>query len=112
MYSKKYIVEKIEEFNWHNYIYDDMEGSTCYLAYFNVGERGWFLYEVEGYFGFPSAHRIHTSIVKNVEYSEDYVVIETENTKLTFRLDKSKNTRLRGDIYGRKHDNQNSAENN
>lgn len=24
---------------------DDMEGSICYLAYFNVGERGWFLYE-------------------------------------------------------------------
>lgn len=40
MYSKKYRLEKIEEFNGHNYIYDDMVGSICHPAYFKVGERG------------------------------------------------------------------------
>lgn len=39
MYNKKYRLEKIEEFNGHNYIYDDMEGNVCYLAYFKEGER-------------------------------------------------------------------------
>lgn len=89
MYDKKYILEKIEEFNRHNHIYDDMQGSVCYLAYFNVGERGWFLQEtVEclpfGYF--TSVHRIHTSTVENVEYLDDGVVVETRNTRLTFKL--------------------------
>lgn len=87
MYNKKYILEKIEEFNGHNDIYDDMQGSVCYLAYFNVGERGWFLQET----GFDMAHRIHTSIVKgityyqNAELSSNYIAVETNNTKLIFR---------------------------
>lgn len=93
MYNKKYILEKIEEFNGHNDIYDDMQGSVCYLAYFNIGERGWFLQET----GFDMAHRIHTSIVKgityyqsvelyqNVELSSNYITVETNNTKLIFR---------------------------
>lgn len=86
MYNKKYILEKIEEFGEHNYIYDDMKDCVCYLAYFNVGERGWFLQESENYFGFISTHRIQTSTVKNVEYFIDYIIVETNNTKLTFRL--------------------------
>lgn len=85
MYNKKYRLEKIEEFNRHNFIYDNVEGSTCFLAYFNVGERGWFLQETENY-GFVSAHRIHTSKVNSVEYLEDQVVVETQNTRFTFRL--------------------------
>lgn len=85
MYNKKYILEKIEEFNGHNHTYDDMQGSVCYLAYFNVGERGWFLQEIENYYGY-STHRIHTSIVKDVEYLEDKVIVRTKNTRLTFKL--------------------------
>lgn len=91
MYNKKYKLEKIEEFNGHNYIYDGVEGNICYPAYFNVGERGWFLYiEDNGWREY--AHRIHTSIVKNVEYfddmeyEDDYIIVETENTRFTFRL--------------------------
>ena len=89
MYDKKYILEKIEEFNRHNHIYDDMEGKVCYPAYFKVGERGWFLYETVEYlpFGyFTSAHRIHTSTVENVEYLDSCVVVKTHNTRLTFKL--------------------------
>lgn len=87
MYNKKYILEKIEEFNEHNYIYDDMEGNVCYLAYFKEGERGWFLHETNGLESlFMSAHRIHTSTVENVEYLEDAVIVKTRNTRFTFRL--------------------------
>ena len=83
MYSKKYYLEHIKEFGEHNYIYDDIEGSVCYLAYINPGERGWFLYE-EGYVGY--AQKVHTSIVKNVEYFDDKVIVETQNTRFTFVL--------------------------
>ena len=85
MYNKKYILEKIEEFNGHNHIYDDIEGRICHPAYFNIGERGWFLWIEDGWFdGF--AHRIHTSIVKNVEYVDDAIIVETQNTKFVFRV--------------------------
>ena len=80
MYNKKYHLEKIEEMNRHNPIYDDMEDAVCYLAYFNVGERGWFL--AEDYWG--SAHRIHTSTVRDVEYTDNQVLVTTHNTKFTF----------------------------
>ena len=85
MYNKKYIIEKIEEFNRHNPLYDDVEGKVAYPAYFNVGERGWFLYIEDGWFE-EFAHRIHTSTVKNVEYFDDYFIVETRNTRFTFKL--------------------------
>ena len=83
-YDKKYCLEKIEELNLHNPIYDEIEGATCYLAYLNVGERGWFLHEPKSWFG--SAHRVHTSEVQSVEYIDGYVIVETRNTIFTFRL--------------------------
>lgn len=85
MYNKKYHIEKIEEYNGHNHIYDDVEGRICYPAYFNVGERGWFLWIEDNWFK-EFAHRIHTSIVKNVEYIDDKIIVETQNTRFTFRL--------------------------
>lgn len=85
MYNKKYKLEKIEEFNGHNYIYDGAEGSICYPAYFNVGERGWFLH-IEDHSWREYAHRIHTSIVKSVDYIDDKIVVETQNTRFTFKL--------------------------
>ena len=85
MYNKKYRLEKIEEFRRHNSIYDGMEGRVCYLAYLNVGKRGWFLYE-EDEFGFW-AHRIHTSTIKNVDYTRgNQIIVTTKNTKFTFTL--------------------------
>ena len=81
MYNKKYIIEKIEEFNHHNPIYDYVEGLIAYPAYFCVGERGWFLYIRNGY-----ANRIHTSVVQFVKYTDDTIILMTENTKITFRL--------------------------
>ena len=88
MYNKKYCLEKIEEFGRHNYIYDDVEGSLAYPAYFNVGERGWFLYiENVWYESQEFAHRIHTSVVNNVEYTEyGNIIVTTQNTKFTFVL--------------------------
>ena len=84
MYNKKYIIEKIEEFNNHNPLYDDIEGHICYLAYLNVGERGWFLHETNDWFA--SAHRVHTSVIKKVEYLDNKIIVETQNTRLTFKL--------------------------
>lgn len=89
MYSKKYCLEKIEEFNRHNPLYDNMEGSTCYLVYLNVGERGWFLYEdydPDEYPWHSLPHRVHTSVIKSVKYANEMAVITTQNTRFTFRL--------------------------
>ena len=84
MYSKKYILEKIEEFNEHNPIYDDMENSVCYLAYLNIGERGWFLCETNDWF--DNVHKIHTSTIQFIEYMNDCIFVETLNTRYTFRF--------------------------
>ena len=83
MYNKKYRLEKIEEFNKHNPIYDDIMGKICYPAYFNIGERGWFLYIEDGLF---IAHRLHTSVIENVIYANDGIVVVTQNTKFAFKL--------------------------
>lgn len=83
MYNKKYRIEKIEEFGKHNPLYDDIDGNVCYLAYFNVGERGWFLYEADDVISIP--HRIHTSIVKDVKYDRgNQMIVTTQNTQFTF----------------------------
>ena len=86
MYNKKYRLNNIEEFNKHNPIYDNMHGNICYLAYLNVGERGWFLHEDKNdWFGMP--HRIHTSVIKDVEYTRgNQVIVTTQNTKFTFTV--------------------------
>lgn len=85
MYSKKYKLESVEEFNRHNHLYDDILGSTCYLAYLKVGERGWILYEDEGRYSPP--HRVHTSIIKEINYTRDNrVVVTTMNTRFTFAV--------------------------
>lgn len=85
MYSKKYRIEKIEGLNRHNFVYEDIEGSICYPAYFNVGERGWFLYIEDGGW-YECTHRIHTSIIKSVEYIDDTIIVITQNTRFVFRL--------------------------
>lgn len=85
MYSKKYIIEKIEEFGKHNYVYDGVEGKICYPAYFNVGERGWFLWIDDDWIK-EFAHRIHTSVIESVQYVDDTIVVVTQNTRFTFRL--------------------------
>ena len=87
MYSKKYRIEKIEEFNHHNPIYEDLEGCVCYPAYLRVGERGWVLCETDHYSG-AVPHRLHTSIIKNVDYiigDELGIVVTTANTRLVFK---------------------------
>lgn len=89
MYSKKYIIEKIEEFNGHNDIYDGVGGRIAYPAYFHVGERGWFLWIEECLYDWyrEHAHRVHTSVIQSVEYLDDGgIIVETRNTRLTFRL--------------------------
>jgi hypothetical protein len=83
MYNIKYYLSEIKEFNRPNPLYLDMIGCTCYLAYFNVGERGLFLYERLDDPRFP--HRIHTSEVKDVTYTRgNQVIVTTQNTRFTF----------------------------
>ena len=84
MYNKKYLIEKIEEFGRHNHLYEDIEGRICYLVYLNPGERGWILYESGDFLNYP--HRVHTSIVQDVEYLDDKVIVTTQNTRFTFML--------------------------
>ena len=84
MYSKKYRIEKIKEFGRHNFLYDEIDNNVCYLAYLNIGERGWFLYETNDLV--LPAHRVHTSIIKNIDYIDDRVIVETQNTEFTFKL--------------------------
>lgn len=84
MYNKKYRVEKIEEFNRHNPIYEGMEGCVCIPAYLHVGEHGWFLYFRDDWFD-QWPHRVRTSIVQEVEYADDTIIVTTENTRFTFR---------------------------
>ena len=85
MYNKKYRLEKIEEFGKHNSIYDDVEGNIAYPVYFNVGERGWFLWIENGWYEY--AHRIHTSVIKDVEYTRgNQIIVTTQNTKFIFTL--------------------------
>ena len=84
MYNKKYTVEKIEQLNRYNPIYEDMEGCICYPVYFNVGERGWFLYEANVWDGWP--HRVHTTVIKDVVYDEHgRIFVTTQNTKFVFK---------------------------
>ena len=87
MYSKKYRIEKVEQFGSNNPIYENAEGCVCYPAYLKVGERGWLLYEVQledEWRAYP--HRLHTSIIQNVKYWRDgSIVITTEHTRLTLK---------------------------
>ena len=86
MYNKKYKLEKIEQHNKQNPIYEDMEGCTCYLAYLRPNERGWFLYIQDDWFD-PTPHRVHTSVIQYVAYNGDTVTVRTTNTTFTFRLE-------------------------
>ena len=83
MYNKKYYCSKIVNLSgYNNPIHDEIIGNVCYLAYFNVGERGWFLHESDWCYG----NRIHTSVIKNVEYTDNQVIVTTQNTKYVFDL--------------------------
>lgn len=85
MYSKKYILEEIEEFNKPNPIYKDIKGAVCYPAYFAVGERGWFLWESKDWFS--NMHRIHTSVIDNLIYiGNEKIIVTTQNTRFVFKL--------------------------
>ena len=85
MYNKKYRLVKFEEFGRHNSLYDNMLGQVCYPVYFNVGERGWFLYDNDIWF--EPLHRVHTTTIKEVTYMNDnQIIVTTQNTRFTFAL--------------------------
>ena len=83
MYSKKYRLTNIIT-ELYNPIHDDLPNKVCYLAYLNKGERGWFLYQPNSWF--DKANRIHTSVIKEVEYTDNRVIVTTQNTKYVFEL--------------------------
>lgn len=82
MYNKKYYLREIHKLRKPNPIHEEILNTTCYLAYLNPGERGWFLSETEDMFG--GVHRIHTSIIKSVEYNDTEIIVQTENTAYIF----------------------------
>ena len=82
MHNKKYKLDSIKEFGWHNRLYDELTpDAVYYLAYLKPGERGWILWENDS-FGMP--HRIHTSVIADVEYADRAVIVRTQNTMFTF----------------------------
>ena len=86
MYNKKYRCSKIEELNnKNNPLHDEVIGQECYLAYLNIGESGLFLYNAEDWYG-TYAHRVYTSEIKDVEYTDNQVIVITMNTKYVFDL--------------------------
>ena len=85
MYSKKYRITKVES-NKHNPLHEQVKDTICHPAYLNVGERGWILYRPNDVAGFDIANRLHTSIINNITYEENQIIVETENTKYVLEL--------------------------
>lgn len=85
MYSKKYRITSVEEIDGYNFMHDGMEGKICYPAYLKVGERGWFLYDTEDWCN--PVHRIHTSPIEDVKYTDNQIIVKTENTVYTFTVE-------------------------
>lgn len=82
-YNVKYRVVKIKNKNTRRYIHDEIEGSVCYPAYLNIGERGWLLYCITNHEDvFSPVQKLHTSKIKCVIYSDEEhsITIETKNT--------------------------------
>lgn len=87
MYSKKFRLTDIRRQSERNKgFYDSIKGNICYLGFFKIGERGWFL--VDEMQGFEPVHRVHTSEVKDVKYEENgNIIVVTENTTYTFEIE-------------------------
>ena len=84
MYNKKYILKNIDPIGGSlvNPVHATILGKTCYIAYLNVNERGWFLCEVD-----EDVHRIHTSEIKDVRYIRgNRIIVYTRNTKYVFEV--------------------------
>ena len=85
VYNEKYRVLSVES-KTENPLHDGVrEASFCHMAYLNPGERGWFLYIDRTLVG-DFAHRIHTSIIEDVVYDGDKIIVKTMNTVYTFEL--------------------------
>lgn len=83
MHNVKYRLTDITS-SEKNELHEELKNKVCYIAYLNIGERGWFLYDTEMFL--EPVHRIHTSIVKNVEYTRDNrVILTTEHTTYVFK---------------------------
>lgn len=87
MYSKKFRLTDIRRQSERNQVfYNSIKGNICYLGFFKIGERGWFL--VDEMRGYDPVHRIHTSEVKDVKYEENGdIIVVTENTTYIFEVE-------------------------
>ena len=84
MHNKKYRLKSIATENMTD-LHKNILGKVCYLAFFRVGERGWFLCDTEELM--HPVHKIHTSCVKDVKYTRgNQVVVSTENTLYVFEV--------------------------
>lgn len=84
MYNRKYKLTGLDS-RRNTYVHTECLHKVCYLAYFNDGERGWFLCDVDDGTEHP-VHRIHTSKVRSVKYLDggNKVIVNTENTNYEF----------------------------
>jgi hypothetical protein len=83
MYNKKFRLVEIDA-KKYNPMHEEILNKVCYPAYFNIGERGWFLCVVNEWPG--GTHRVHTSPVDNILYADNQIIVVTENTKYVFEL--------------------------
>ena len=83
MYDKKFRLVEIDA-KKYNPMHEEILNKVCYPAYFVVGERGWFLCVVNEWPG--GTHRVHTSLVDNILYADNQIIVVTENTKYVFEV--------------------------
>ena len=81
MYDKQYRIENIQELTRHNYLHKEVMNRICYPAYLKVGERGWLLWEDEFHM-----QKLHTSIIEDLKYEDDRIVITTRNSVYILRV--------------------------
>lgn len=84
VYSKKYVIETIKECREHNPAYENLVGGYCFPAYLKIGCRGWLLCVANNSWDL-TPHRLHTSIIKDIKYTEDALIIKSENTEIVLR---------------------------
>ena len=85
MFDKKYRVVSVESKKFNPMHERVRESFCCYPAYFKIGERGWFLF-IEGCGYDYFSHKVHTTRVKDVIYTENRITVMTENTEYIFEV--------------------------
>ena len=84
MCNKKYRLMNIVT-DKYNPIHEPIIGKICFPAYFNIGERGWFLYKP--YDLFDRTEKVHTSVVEYYIKTPEGFTVQTNNSKYVFKVE-------------------------